>query len=64
MKPVPEAVAEVTFTVAVPVFVTVNVCEALVPSDTFPKSMLATFGVRTPAPGVPGFPPPGVLALV
>ena len=64
VKPAPDAVAEVTFTVAVPVFVTVKVCEALVPSETFPKTRLAALGVRIPAPGVPGFPPAGLLALV
>jgi hypothetical protein len=55
---------ESILTVAVPVFVTVSVWVALVPTETFPNVRLAALGVRIPAPGEPGLPPPGVLALV
>lgn len=53
----PEIVACETFTVAVPVFVTVKLCAKLLPTETFPKVRLVELGERTPAPGVPGCPP-------
>jgi hypothetical protein len=44
-------------TVAVPVFVRVRLCEALLPTETFPKLRLVELAVRTPEPvaggGVP-----------
>lgn len=57
--PVPEIVAWEILTVAVPVFVTVTLCVALLPIATFPKLRLAALGESTPAlesPGVPGLP--------
>ena len=59
VNPAPEIVAWEILTVAVPVFVTVTLCVALLPIATFPKLRLAALGESTPAlgsPGVPGLP--------
>jgi hypothetical protein len=39
------------FTVAVPVLVRVRLCEALLPTATFPKLRLVELAVRVPEPG-------------
>lgn len=54
----PETVACEMFTAAVPVFVTLTLCVALLPTATFPKLRLLELAESIPAPGVPGCPPP------
>ena len=54
LKPAPEIVTCDTFTVAVPVFVTLRLCVAELPTATLPKLTLVGLAVRTPAPGVAG----------
>jgi hypothetical protein len=53
--PVPEMAAWETWTVAVPVFVTVRLWTELLPTVTFPKLTLAGVGESTPAVGFPEF---------
>lgn len=53
----PDTLAPEIFTVPVPVFVTVMLCVAAVPSTTFPKPILFEDAVRTPPPELPTPPP-------
>jgi len=53
VKPVPEALAAVMVTLAVPEFVSVTVWDALLPTATLPKLTLVVFGVRAPCVPVP-----------
>jgi hypothetical protein len=53
VKPVPDALAAVIVTLAVPEFVSVTDCDALLPSATLPKLTLVGFGVRAPCAPVP-----------
>lgn len=52
-------------TMAVPVFVTVTLCVALLPRATFPKLRLLEFGDKMPVPGAlvlaPGAPVPALV---
>jgi len=59
VNPAPVIAAPEILTVAVPVLVTITVCVAVPPTETFPKLTLVGLGVRTPVPGVPDCPPPG-----
>ena len=63
-KPAPEMLADEIFTVPVPVLVKVSVWVALLPTEMLPKVRVVALAVNIPAPGEPGVPPPGVLALV
>jgi len=51
VKPAPVKAAEAIVTVPNPVFVTVRLCVAVVPTATLPKLALVTLGERIPAPG-------------
>jgi hypothetical protein len=53
LKPVPEALAAEIVTLAVPEFVNVTVCDALLPTNTLPKLTLAGLGVSCPCSPVP-----------
>lgn len=64
VNPAPEMLADEILTVPVPVFVNVSVWVALLPTARLPKVRVEALGVKMPAPGEPGVPPPGVLALV
>ena len=55
MYPAPVIDACETFTVAVPVLVSVMLCVLLLPTATFPKFTLVALAESTPAP-LPGFP--------
>jgi hypothetical protein len=57
VNPVPVIVAWEMSTVAVPVLVTVTLCEDVLPTLTFPKLTLAGDGDSTPLFGGPGSPP-------
>lgn len=58
VKPEPEIATWEMLTVAVPLFVRVRLCVALLPTDTPPKLRVVALGETTPEPGVPVFPPP------
>lgn len=61
----PETVAPEIFTTPVPVFVTVTLCVAVLPSTTFPNPMLLEDALRVPPPEPPVPPPlPPDAALV
>ena len=53
VKTPPETVAPEIFTVPVPVFVTVTLCVAALPSTTFPNPMLLEEALRIPPPELP-----------
>jgi hypothetical protein len=53
LKPEPEAVAAVIVTLAVPPFVSVIVCAALLPTATLPKATLAGLAVSCACTPVP-----------
>jgi hypothetical protein len=65
VNPGPETVAWEISTLAVPVFVTVTLCVALLPTATFPKLRLLKLGDKIPVPGVfvfaPGAPVPALV---
>jgi hypothetical protein len=52
---VPEIVAAEMLTVSVPVFVTLRLCVALLPTGTSPKLMVVGFAERTPGATGEGF---------
>jgi len=64
VKAAPVMVACETFTVAVPVFVTVKDCVALFETATSPKARVVALAERTPEPDVTGVPVPVFAALV
>jgi len=53
LKPVPEALAAEIVTLAVPELVNVTVCDALLPTRTFPKLTLAGLDASVPCTAVP-----------
>ncbi len=53
LKPDPAIVTCDTFTVAVPVFVTLRLCVAELATETFPKLTLVELAVKTPDPAPP-----------
>lgn len=66
VKPAPVILAAEMLTGAVPVFVTVTLWVALLPTDTFPNDTVVELGESTPAPPVepPPVPPPPPAAVV
>lgn len=53
VNPAPEMVAEETLTAAVPVFVMLKLCVALLPTATLPNETVVALGESTPGPDPP-----------
>jgi hypothetical protein len=70
VNPAPEMVAAERFTIAVPAFVTVTLCVAVLPTATLPNATLAEFAESTPAlpvlplPAPPPLPPNNAALVV